>query len=156
MKGMTTTVSLMLLVVAGCASLTRQAFEEPVVTFEDVQVRGVGLEGGSLDIVLSVYNPNRFRLDATSMTYQLYVDTIPVGSGRTASQFTVSDRDSMQVRLPLDFRWSGIGAAGRELMRTGTVNYRVVGALDVATGVGTVSVPYDRVGRFSAFTTAPR
>jgi LEA14-like dessication related protein len=141
----------MAVLVAGCSTLMRQAFEEPVVTFEDVIVRGVGLDGGSLDIVLNVYNPNRYRLDATSMTYRLYVDTIPVGTGQTESQFTVNDRDSMQVRLPLDFRWTGIGAVGRELMRTGMVNYRVAGDLRVQTGAGTVSVPYDRVGRFAAF-----
>ncbi len=140
-----------LIVVAGCATLMRRAFEEPVVTFENVIVRGAGLDGGTIDIILGVYNPNRYRLDATSMTYRLYVDTIPVGSGRTETQFTVAEQDTMQVRLPLDFRWAGIGAVGREMMRTGTVNYRVAGDLQVATGVGTVSVPYDRVGRFSAF-----
>ncbi len=151
MRRLTVLLVLTMIVVAGCATLMRRAFEEPVVTFEDVIVRGVGLDGGTLDIILGVYNPNRYRLDATSMTYRLYVDTIPVGSGRTETQFTVGVQDSLQVRLPLDFRWAGIGAVGREMMRTGTVNYRVAGDLQVATGVGTVSVPYDRVGRFSAF-----
>ncbi len=151
MRKLSLIVSLIAVTAAGCATLFRGAFEEPVVTFQDVAVRGLGVEGGALDIVLSVYNPNRYRLDATSMTYRLYVDTIPVGSGRTESRFSVSQRDSLEVRLPLDFRWSGLGAAGRELMRTGMVNYRVAGDIQVNTGAGVVSVPYDRVGRFSTF-----
>lgn len=150
MRKLALIVALIAVTTAGCATLFRGAFEEPVVTFEDVVVRGLGLEGGGLDIVLSVYNPNRYRLDATSMTYRLFVDTIPVGTGRTESRFSVSERDSLEVRLPLDFRWSGIGAAGRELMRTGMVNYRVAGDIQFNTGAGTISVPYDRVGRFSA------
>src|SRR5690348_14490864 len=54
---------------AACNTLGKQAFREPVVTLADVKVTGVGLTGGSLDVVLNVENPNDFRLDATQMHY---------------------------------------------------------------------------------------
>jgi LEA14-like dessication related protein len=136
--------------VTACATLGRAAFKEPVVTLQNVRVNGLGLNGGSVDILLNVYNPNHFNLDATRVTYKLFVDTIPLGTGATDSRFTVSDGDTTQVPLPLSFTWSGIGQAARSLMSTGTVNYRVVGDLTVGSSVGTFTLPYDRTGRFSS------
>ena len=49
---------------AGCASIARQAFREPVVSVRDVRLNGIGLTGGSIDVALAVYNPNNYRLDA--------------------------------------------------------------------------------------------
>jgi LEA14-like dessication related protein len=135
---------------AACATLGRAAFKEPVVSLKDVRVNGLGFNGGSVDIMLNVYNPNHFDLDATRLTYKLFVDTIPLGTGATDSNFTVSDGDTTQVALPLSFTWTGAGEAARSLMNTGTVNYRVVGDITVGSSVGTFTLPYDRTGRFSA------
>jgi LEA14-like dessication related protein len=134
---------------AACATFGRGAFKEPVVTLKDVRINGLGLNGGSMDIVLNVYNPNGYRLDATRLTYRLFVDTIPFGTGATDSNFSVAKGDSTQVRLPLNFSWAGVGQAGRQLLNTGTVNYRVAGDLTVGSAVGTMKIPYDRTGRFS-------
>jgi len=140
----------------GCATLARRAFTEPVVTLKDVRVNGVGLTGGSLDILLNVYNPNRFGLDATRLTYQVFVDSVPFGTGATDSRFTVQSGDSTVVRLPLTFTWAGVGQAGRGLLNTGTVNYRVTGDLTVGSSVGTYTLRYDRTGRYSTLSGASR
>ena len=141
----------LILIATACSTLGRQVFAEPQVNFRDVKINGLGLTGGSLDIVLSVYNPNEFRLDATRLTYRLLVgDSIQFGDGVLDSQFTVQEKDSTLVRLPLSFTYSGIGAAGRQLLQSGTVNYRVLGDVTVATPLGNFTRPYDRTGRFSA------
>jgi hypothetical protein len=62
----------------------------------------------------------------------------------------VQSGDSTEVRLPLSFSWNGIGSAGRELMNTGTVPYRVAGDITVGSSVGTFTLKYDRTGRYSA------
>src|SRR4029078_4889350 len=54
-----------------CSTLGRAGFEQPVVHLRDVKVRGLGLTGGSLDVLLSVYNPDHYRLDATRLTHQV-------------------------------------------------------------------------------------
>ncbi len=54
--------------VAGCATLARQAFQEPAVSVRDVRLNGIGLTGGSVDVGLNVYNPNNYRLVATRIT----------------------------------------------------------------------------------------
>ncbi len=135
---------------AACASLGRATFKEPVVTLREFNVTGLGLTGGSVDVVLSVYNPNGYKLDALSMTYQVDVDTIKLGSGALDGRFVVPENDSSLVRLPVRFTYAGLGAAGRSLVTAGTVNYRVRGDFTVSTPLGNFTRPYDRTGRYSS------
>ena len=136
---------------SGCSAIGRQAFQQPVVRLQDVRVNGVGLTGGNLDVRLSVYNPNGYRLDATRMTYNVLVgDSVQFATGSMDSKFTVSGKDSNIVTIPVNFTYSGIGAAGRQLLNTGGVNYRVAGDVIVGTVVGNFTVPYSSTGRFNA------
>ena len=140
----------------GCASIGRNAFAEPVVTLRDVKLQGVGMTGGSFDVVLSVYNPNGYRLDASQLNYNLFVDSVRFANGTLNQQFTVQEKDSTIVRVPVNFSYAGVGEVGRQLLNTGSVNYRVAGDVTVATPVGSFKVPYDRTGRFSTLGGANR
>lgn len=136
----------------GCSALGRTAFQNPVVHLRNVAVRGVGLTGGTLDVQLSVYNPNHYRLDATRLTYKLNLagDSITVANGTYDSHFTVNDNDSSYVTIPVTFTYSGIGAAGRQLLNMGAVDYHVLGDVTVGSVVGNFTVPYSSTGRFTA------
>jgi LEA14-like dessication related protein len=142
-------VALALTGAAGCATLGRATFKEPIVHFQDARITGLGITGGSLEVKLSLYNPNGFRLDGTRLTYKLMVDSVPFGEGALAERFTVQEKDSTIVTLPLQFTYTGVGEAGRQLMNTGSVNYRVLGDLTVGTPLGNFTRPYDQTGRFS-------
>jgi len=76
---------------------------------------------------------------------------VPLGTGALAGRFAVQEKDSTIVTLPLSFSYSGVGAAGRQLMNTGSVNYRVTGDVTVGTPLGNFTRPYDQTGRFSTF-----
>lgn len=144
-------------VVAGCSALGRQAFQQPIVHLQDVRVNGVGLTGGNLDVKLSVYNPNGYRMDATRMTYNVMVgDSVRFATGAVDSRFTVNSNDSSIVTVPVSFTYLGVGAAGRQLLNTGGVNYHVTGDVTVGTVVGNFTVPYSATGRFNALTGASR
>jgi LEA14-like dessication related protein len=135
--------------VAGCALLGKGSFKEPIVNFQDARITGLGITGGSLEVKLSVYNPNGFKLDGTRLTYNVLVDSVKFGSGAIVDRFTVQEKDSTLVTLPLQFTYAGIGEAGRQLMNTGSVNYRVTGDVTVGTPLGNFTRPYDQTGRFS-------
>ncbi|HEY2066474.1 MAG TPA: LEA type 2 family protein [Gemmatimonadaceae bacterium] len=142
-------------VTGACSAIGRQAFQQPVVNLRDVQVQGIGLTGGNLAVKLNVYNPNGYRLDATQLRYNLVVgdDANPtrLAEGVLDSRFTVQSGDSAVVMIPVSFTYAGIGAAGRQLLNTGAVPYRVNGDVTVGTVVGNFTVPYSSTGRFSAF-----
>ena len=136
-------------VATACATLGYGNFREPVVTYKDAVITGLGVSGGSLDVVLSVYNPNGFRLDGTALTYRLSVDSVPFGNGTLSDRFVVNEKDSTQVRLPLYFTYAGIGQAGRQLIQTGSVQYTVSGEITVATPLGSFTRPYSGRGRLN-------
>lgn len=143
------TISLLLVAATACASLGRATFREPVVTYRDAVITGLGLSGGSLEVVLSIYNPNRFRLDGTGLTYRIAVDSVPFGSGALSDRFVVQEGDSTTVRLPLSFTYAGVGQAGRQLIQTGSVNYTVSGDITVGTPIGSFTRPYSGRGRLT-------
>lgn len=136
--------------VASCSALGRQAFQNPVVNLRDVKVQGLGLSGGQLEVRLSVYNPNTFRLDASRLTYKVFVgDSTDVATGAVDTRTSVQAGDSTVINVPVAFTYAGIGAAATQLLRTGSVNYRVTGDVTVASVVGNFTVPYSATGRFN-------
>lgn len=143
-------IAALALFVGACATLGRATFKEPVVSLKEFTITGLGISGGSVDVVLSIYNPNHFKLDATKMTYRVDVDSVQLGNGELDSRFTVNSGDSSTVRLPVRFTYAGLGAAGRSLITAGTINYRVRGDFTVDTPLGNFSRPYDRTGRYSS------
>lgn len=137
---------------AACSVLGKAAFQNPMVSLHSVAIRGLGLTGGSLDVQLSVYNPNGYRLDATHLNYRVNLagDSVTVASGALDTRTTVQSKDSTIVTIPVDFTYAGIGQAGRALLNTGAVNYHVLGDVTVGSPVGNFTVPYSTVGRFTA------
>jgi LEA14-like dessication related protein len=138
------------------SSLGRKVFKEPTVTFRELRLNGVGITGGAMEVVLSVYNPNGYKLDATRLTYNVVLDSVDFATGALDQKFTVQDNDSTVVRLPIDFTWRGIGEAGRQLLNSGAVNYRVTGDVTVGTPLGSFTRPYDQRGRYTALRGATR
>lgn len=135
---------------AACAALGRQAFREPTVNLRDVRVLGLGTTGGQLEVALAVYNPNNYRLDATRMTYRVFVgDTVGLASGALDTRTTVQASDSTIVKIPVAFTYSGLGTAATQLLRTGSVNYKVAGDVTVGSVVGNFTVPYSTTGHFN-------
>lgn len=138
-----------LALVGGCSTIGRQVFKQPAVQLQDVRLTGLGVAGGNLDVVLRVYNPNGYRLDATRMHYQLKVDTIPVAGGEITAPNRFAGGDTTTVHIPVQFTYAGVGAAARELTQTGAVLYTVVGDLTVDTPIGSHSFPFTSSGTFS-------
>lgn len=136
--------------VAACGGrMGKQVFAQPDVSVKDVKVTGLGLSGGSVDVVMNVHNPNNFRLDASRVTYKLLVDTVSFATGSLDSRMSVDGGKDMEVRIPVNFAYAAVGSAGKQLLAMGSVPYRVLGDFTVATVLGNFTVPYDKAGRFS-------
>jgi LEA14-like dessication related protein len=102
-------------------------------------------------VMLAVYNPNNYRLDATHLTYRVLLnsDSVTLATGTMERQFTVQGGDSSVVTIPVNYSYNGIGAAERALVRSGTVDYHVIGDVTVGSTVGHYTVPYSTTGRFT-------
>lgn len=131
-------------------------FYRPNVSLRDVKVGGVGITGGSLNVLINVYNPNQYELATPRVAYRVYVDDEPIARGIFDADVVLQSLDSVKLRLPASFTYLALGQAGRALLNTGTVNYRIVGNITVGTPYGRYTFPYDRAGWFSSLSAADR
>ena len=144
---------------AACASSAPEGPEpmyRPEVSVKEVRLSGVGITGGSMNIDLELRNPNRFRIEAPVIRYQVLVDTVQIGSGVYEGDFSLRGRRSTEVRIPVRFKYSDIGPTGRALLTSGTVEYRIIGDVTAGSSYGPVAGPYDRSGEFSTMSVLRR
>jgi LEA14-like dessication related protein len=143
--------SLLLLVatlsLSGCQTLLRQAFAQPVIEVVDVRVRQIGLQGGTLDVVLSVENPNEFRIDAEKITYNFFVDSARVVTGEVNQRLTVEEKGKVNVIVPVTFDVAAVGVAMRYYLANRALDYRVAGDFTLVTPIGRFTRPYTGRGR---------
>jgi LEA14-like dessication related protein len=133
---------------AACASLGRSMFATPAVTLKDIRMKAIGLQGGSMDIILDVTNPNDYRLDATRLTYNLFVDTMKVAFGEIKHPTTLEPHRTNEVVVPVSFSIQELVRATQLFSKTGGVDYHVTGEVTATTPGGSFTRPYKGDGHF--------
>lgn len=128
----------------------RQAMANPVVEVKDVVLKGMGSQGGSLDLILDVYNPNEFRMDATRITYELWVDSSRVADGAINKLVTLGSKDNSEIVVPVNFTYNEVRAVLDQFMLRGVVDYTVKGQFSVVTPFGNITRPYSGTGRMNS------
>lgn len=142
---------LVVLLAAGCSG----AYQQPEVQLEGIRVGGIGLRGGTLYAQVLVSNPNRFDLETRSLTYDLQVthpddpaDWVSFAQGTIDERVRVGSRSSTILEVPVQFRFDDMGGALRQILDTGTFNYRVTGDVRLAEPIGR-TFPYRKTGTVS-------
>ena len=144
---------LLLFALSGCASLGHHLFATPTVELKDIRMKAIGLQGGSMDVILSVDNPNDYRLDATRLTYNLFVDTMRVAFGEIRKTATLEAHKKSEVVVPVSFSIQELVRATQLLSKTGGVDYHVNGEVTAATPTGSFTRPYKGEGHFDNIAT---
>lgn len=109
--------------------------QQPEIWLGGVRLASLGLNGGVVDVRLSVYNPNRFDLDASGLTYDLDLGDpegdgwIDFTEGTLDQRLRVGSRDTADVVIPVEFSFRSLGQLSRSLLERGTLEYRVRGAV---------------------------
>lgn len=140
-------LALAVLSTSGCATLLRQAFTQPVIEVVDVRVKQIGLQGGTIDVVLSIENPNEFRLDAEKISYNFYVDTARVVSGEITQRLTLEEKGKATVTVPVSFDSRAVNTAMRYYLQHRALDYKVDGNFTLVTAIGRFTRPYTGQGR---------
>lgn len=141
------TIGLAMAVGACGPGFSQSAFREPGIDLERVIVRGVGLTGGNLDLVVGVSNPNRFDLRGTRLEAGFDVEGSHVGTVTYDDDYVVPKGDSTIVTLPLRFQWKGVSSAFRSALEYGDIPYTMKGQATLETPVGKQVVPFTLRGR---------
>ncbi len=133
----------------GCRAISLRLYHPPTVELRNVAV-DVGINGGSLRVVLLVRNPNFYALSTAGMRYQLLVgDSVQVAAGVDSTHRRVAANDSAIVELPVHVSWQGLSAAGSAIAAHRLVPYQIVGTITLDTPLGTHDIPVDQRGSFA-------
>src|SRR5262245_39938363 len=129
---------LLALSAAACsaAQLAPLALIKPTVQLHHLGLRNVGLTGGTLDVVLAFYNPNRFTLRGSRLQAGVDIEGTHFGDAELAGPLSLADHDTTLVTAPLTFEWRGLGAAARSIVNSGAVSYQLKGTVSVDTPIG--------------------
>jgi LEA14-like dessication related protein len=110
----------------GCSGLVDN-FKEPDIQLDHAVVRGLGLSGGNLDLVVKVENPNNFTLQGTRLQVGIDVEGSHLGDITYDDDFTVSQNGETTLTLPLRFGWSGVARGVRAALSYGDLPYKMEG-----------------------------
>lgn len=137
---------------AGCMK-----FEQPEVRLDGLRLAGLGTRGGTIYARLHIANPNGYRLEASSLTYDLDLaqaagtedlDWVRFADGEYARPVAVDANDSTIVEVPVDFTFDGMSGVARSVLERGTLDYRVSGVIGVREPVRR-DVPFRHTGKVS-------
>jgi LEA14-like dessication related protein len=127
----------------GCAALQ---FQAPTTQLVGVEVTGLSLEGGALRLLLDVHNSNAYQLRTTRVAVGIDLDGTHFGDVAVTDEVALPAGRTTQVRIPLNFSWTGVGTGARSLLDRGAVNYAINGQLTVGTPLGDKTVPVRGTG----------
>ncbi len=127
----------LVVLLAGCATLKNAlTFEQPQIALQQINITGMGLSGGTLDLVFDVYNPNEYRLRSTRLEVGLELARTDFGEALIDKPLDLSPQNHSQVVMPVRFTWAGVGAATRSLLQSQELPYGITGAVILDTPLG--------------------
>ena len=120
-----------------CATLKNALqFQKPDVELQEINVTGLGLQGGTMDLVFDVYNPNDYRIRSTRIEVALDLENTHFGDAYLERPLDLSPSNHSRVVVPTRFEWSGVGAGARALLSRQAINYALTGRVILDTPLG--------------------
>jgi LEA14-like dessication related protein len=122
---------------AGCATLGQALrFQEPDIKLQEIRVTGLGLQGGSLDLALDVFNPNDYRLRTTRLDLGIDLEDVHFGDALIETPLELPSQQHSLVTVPVQFEWAGVGAGARALLSRQAVRFGLTGVASLGTPLG--------------------
>ncbi len=129
-------ISVAALACLSCATLGRLAFTEPDVSLQEIAVTGIGLTGGTFDLVFDVYNPNDYRIRSTRLEVGVDLEGTHFGDALLDRPLDLSPTNHSRVVVPVRFEWAGVGAGAKALLTRRAVGYGITGRVLLDTPLG--------------------
>jgi hypothetical protein len=125
-----------LLLCLACATLRGLTFQEPDLSLQEIDVKGIGLTGGTFDLVFDVWNPNAYRIRSTRLEVGIDLEGAHFGDALLDRPLDLSPTNHSQVLVPVRFEWGGLGAGAKALLTKQAVAYGVTGRVWLDTPLG--------------------
>ncbi len=129
-------LSVAVVFLAACATLGKLYFQEPQIQLQEINVTGLGLSGGTMDLVFDVYNPNDYRIRSTRIEVALDLENTHFGDAYLERPLDLSPTNHNRVVVPTRFEWAGVGAGARALFTKQAIGYALTGRVILDTPLG--------------------
>ncbi|OLC02142.1 MAG: hypothetical protein AUH78_16715 [Gemmatimonadetes bacterium 13_1_40CM_4_69_8] len=126
----------MVLLCLACATLSRLTFQEPELRLEAINITGLGITGGTFDLVFDVYNPNDYRIRSTRLEVGVDLEGRHFGDALLERPLDLSPTNHSRVVVPVRFEWAGVGAGARAMLTRQALGYGVTGTVFLDTPLG--------------------
>ncbi|HYK82268.1 MAG TPA: LEA type 2 family protein [Gemmatimonadales bacterium] len=139
-RGLVPVAAVLVACTAACATLAHLSFHEPELALQEIDLRGIGLTGGTLDLVFDVYNPNDYRIRSTRIEVGIDLEDTHFGDALLERPLDLSPTNHSRVVVPVRFEWAGAGVGAKALLTKQTVGYGVTGRVFLDTPLGDQTV----------------
>ena len=129
-------LSSLIFVACACATLGKLYFQEPQIQLQEINVTGIGISGGTMDLVFDIYNPNDYRIRSTRIEVALDLENTHFGDAYLERPLDLSPTNHSRVVVPTRFEWAGVGAGARALFTKQAINYALTGRVVLETPLG--------------------
>jgi LEA14-like dessication related protein len=136
---------LMLLFLTGCSLF----INKPEVEVKSVTLTGADAKGVGIDILLSVANPNSYKLTLSGYRFDLYVSSLPLTRGESGDTIEFPGKTVTDVRLPARVEFRDLLKVLKAVPDPDQVPYRLKAAFNMHAPLGSFLVPVDRTGTFA-------
>ena len=126
----------MVLLCLACATLSRLTFQEPELRLEAINITGLGITGGTFDLVFDVYNPNDYRIRSNRLEVGVDLEGTHFGDALLERPLDLSPTNHSRVVVPVRFEWAGVGAGARAMLTRQALGYGVTGTVFLDTPLG--------------------
>src|SRR5947199_3047891 len=121
------TVSVLAAVLGSCATLGRLSFKEPELQLEAINITGLGLTGGTFDLVFDVYNPNDYRIRSTRLEVGSDLEGTHFGDALLERPLDLSPSNHSRVVVPVRCEWADLGAGAKGLLTHKAAGFGLTG-----------------------------
>src|SRR5262249_8497290 len=91
--------------VAACGggTISPDNFVPPTVRVHHLAVKNAGISGGTMDVVMAFYNPNRGSIQGTRLQGGMDIENTHIGELAFADPFKLKGHDTTLVTVPMQF-----------------------------------------------------
>ena len=126
-----------LALLAACATLKSALhFEQPEFQLQEIRITGLGLTGGTFDLVFDVYNPNDYALKSTRLDVGLDLEGTHFGDATIDRPLEYQAGAHGPLTVPVRFEWAGVGAGAKGLLARQAIRFGLTGTAFLGTPLG--------------------
>jgi len=121
-------------------------FREPSVSFKDASLSDVSLAGATVNLTLTVNNPNSQGISLAETDYKLSVAGKQLVAGKPAAGLRIPAGGTSEVVLPAQVRFADVGDSIAAVLRQEQLPYRAEGHIGVSTPIGVLPLGFSKEG----------